>query len=588
MNKKLILCTLLYLSALASLDAQVSVTFNVDMSVKAAEQQFNPTTSSVYIRGNFNGWGLTQMFDPNVDLIYTTTLGNLTPGSIIYFKFFYDNPDTWESDPNREYIVPVGGGTFTDYFDRDSVINFPGDGNILFHVDMSVMVEIGIFDIYTDSLQVRGNFNGWNDLDPARSKMNQDPLDLNIFFLEVPFNNYPVGENQFYKYYVDLTVPGIWTDGWERPISQGGGNRDVIFEGLPFQDAGLVYYDDVDPDWVIEAGQNLLVEFRVDMTPAMDPNIQPIPFVPGTDTLFWICEQPAFARSQGWTDTEKLRVLQLTDPDGDTIYTATLAITPPTFNSFEYRYAWTNISGWTFEPLGDDSFGSRTRFIGQDAPRSFPVNPWVMPIDTWTNDLVKPDQEIDPYHSLPVELTSFTAQLNENQVSLQWQTATETNNQGFEIERRMDDNKWSRIGFVEGHGTTTEVQSYQFIDNVSNLNANIFTYRLKQIDYNGSFEYSDEVEVMNSISPDKFNLEQNFPNPFNPSTTIKFSLPNPNFVTLKILNVLGEEVAVLINKELTTGTYELEWSGSEYPSGVYFYHLKTDEFEVTKKMLLMK
>ncbi len=490
MKKILIPCALMFLSAMGIMNAQVSVTFNVDMSVQVAEQQFNPVTSNVYLRGNFNGWGLgSQMLDPNSDLIYSYTLGNLSPGSVLFFKFFYDNPNTYETIPNREYIVPIGGGSFTDYFNSDSVINLPGDGNILFHVDMSVMSEIGIFNTLSDSLQVRGNFNGWNASDPARSKMYQDPLNLNIFFLEVPFINYPVGENQQYKYFADLTIPGIWTDGWERPISQGGGNRDVIFEGLPFQDAGLVYYDDIDPEWVIEAGQNLSVEFRVDMTPAMDPNLQPIPFVPGIDTLFWLCDQPAFRRSQGWTDTEAMRVLQLTDPNGDLIYTATLVVAAPTFNSFEYRYGWTNISGWTNEPLGGDSFGSRVRFIGQNAPRSFPINPWVMPVDTWTNDLIKPDQEIDPYQSLPVELTSFTASIQSGVVSLSWTTATELNNLGFEVERKIitgeNEGEWLTIGFVEGNGTTTETKVYSYTDRVSDIEATAFKYRLKQIDFDG-------------------------------------------------------------------------------------------------------
>jgi hypothetical protein len=194
------------------MNAQVSVTFNVDMSVQVAEQQFNPTTSNVYLRGSFNGWGLSQMTDPNADFIYSYTLWNLSLGSVLFFKFFYNNPDTWEGGENREYTVPIGGGSFTDYFDRDSVINLPGNGNILFHVDMSVMAEIGIFNVLTDSLQVRGNFNGWNATDPARSIMDRDPLNPNIFFIEVPFTNYPVGENQQYKYCADLTIPGIWAD----------------------------------------------------------------------------------------------------------------------------------------------------------------------------------------------------------------------------------------------------------------------------------------------------------------------------------------------------------------------------------------
>jgi len=188
---------------------------------------------------------------------------------------------------------------------------------------------------------------------------------------------------------------------------------------------------------------------------------------------------------------------------------------------------------------------------------------------------------------IPVELTSFTAQLNNNQVLLQWETATETNNKGFEIERRLSENTWERIGFVEGHGTTTEVQSYQYVDNVYSLNSNSFAYRLKQIDYDGSYEYSNEVEVEITM-PLKYELTQNYPNPFNPSTAIKFSIPEAGSVELKVYDLIGNEVATLVNETKTPGIYEVKFRAIELSSGVYIYSLKAGNFVQTKKMILIK
>jgi len=370
-----------------------TVTFQVDMSIKAAEGTFDASTSTVYVRGSFNDWGTgNPMDDPDGDNIFEAVVADVQEGTQA-FKFFYDNPDTWESIPNREMTV-TSDVTFLDYFDRDSVITLTGDGNVLFQVDMQVMEEIGIFDPAVDSVQVRGGFNGWNDSDPVRSKMAQNPLVPSLWTLSIPFTTQPINEELAYKYYVSLANPGMWIDGWERPNSQGGGNRGVLFAGEPAQQVDDKYYDDIDPDWVIEAGTSIDVTFSVDMTPAMDPNLQAIPFDPATDTLYWISEQPSFVRSQGWEDTDQMKVLMLTDDDGDGIYTGTLTVNGPSFNSFEYRYAYVSAAdGGNFihEPAGFGDFAYRVRYCAMNGPRSF-VQPYSTPTDVWTNQEDKSDQ----------------------------------------------------------------------------------------------------------------------------------------------------------------------------------------------------
>jgi len=189
--------------------------------------------------------------------------------------------------------------------------------------------------------------------------------------------------------------------------------------------------------------------------------------------------------------------------------------------------------------------------------------------------------------TIPVELISLTAITKKGNVLLNWATATETNNSGFEVQRKLENSAWERIGFVEGHGTTTEIQNYQFIDNISDLQATSLSYRLKQIDYDGSYEYSEVVEVTN-LAPTDYALHQNFPNPYNPTTTITYSLPIKSYVELVVYNTLGESVMQLVNEEKDAGNYEVKFDATSLPSGIYFYRLQSGSFVDTKKMILLK
>lgn len=186
---------------------------------------------------------------------------------------------------------------------------------------------------------------------------------------------------------------------------------------------------------------------------------------------------------------------------------------------------------------------------------------------------------------VPVELISFAATTNGNEVILNWSTATELNNLGFEIQRSIEAEEFFTVGFVNGHGTTTEQNNYTYSD--KNLENGKYYYRLKQVDYNGSYEYSDAVEV-EWRAFNSFLLEQNFPNPFNPTTTIGFGIQNKSDVKITIINAIGEEVAVLLNEEREPGYHTVEFNAANLPSGVYFYQLKAGSFIETKKMLLLK
>ncbi len=187
--------------------------------------------------------------------------------------------------------------------------------------------------------------------------------------------------------------------------------------------------------------------------------------------------------------------------------------------------------------------------------------------------------------ALPVELTSFTAITEGKIVILAWETATEVNNYGFGIERKVNNEEWKRISFVNGHGNSNSPKEYSFVDEPSG--GREFSYRLKQIDFDGAYEFSKELKI--SFADElNFNLVQNFPNPFNPETKIKFELPKASFVKLSIYNTLGEEVGNLINEKKDAGIYSIDFNAKNLPSGVYLYRLETNGYTQTKKMLLVK
>ncbi len=190
--------------------------------------------------------------------------------------------------------------------------------------------------------------------------------------------------------------------------------------------------------------------------------------------------------------------------------------------------------------------------------------------------------------SLPVELTLFSALVEEDAVFLHWITQTEVNNYGFEIERNNSSEEienWENIGFVEGHGNSNSPKDYKFVD--KHVVSGIYAYRLKQIDIDGRYEYSEAVKIdVGSLL--EFNLSKNYPNPFNPTTIIVYYIPRLSFVTLKVFDVLGNEIGILVNEKKAIGTYEITWYAGSLPSGVYFYRLQAGDFIDTKRMVLLK
>lgn len=234
--------------------------------------------------------------------------------------------------------------------------------------------------------------------------------------------------------------------------------------------------------------------------------------------------------------------------------------------TFETGNAWARQAG-TWLPLRDSL---------SPAPTGYPQG--------------MPFKIVGSVQAVPVELTSFMATILKNNVTLLWTTATETNNMGFEVERKAGNGSYERVGFVSGNGTTTERKEYSFTD--AGLASGKYSYRLRQVDFDGTSEYSNAVEADVNI-PTEYSLGQNFPNPFNPSTSIEFALKADAKVTLRLFDALGQEVRTILSDNYATGNYKIDFNASGLNSGVYFYTIEASgvdgsKFTSTKKMILMK
>ncbi|MFZ1280731.1 MAG: T9SS type A sorting domain-containing protein, partial [Ignavibacteriaceae bacterium] len=196
---------------------------------------------------------------------------------------------------------------------------------------------------------------------------------------------------------------------------------------------------------------------------------------------------------------------------------------------------------------------------------------------------------------IPVELTSFAASVGtDNQISVVWSTATELNNSGFNLERKLD-SEWQKVAFIEGKGTTTEKTEYSFVDKFKYESfQGTIQYRLKQIDFDGTSSYSKVASVEVDFTPKEYTLFQNYPNPFNPSTTIKFALPFDSNVRIAVYNLIGEQVEVIFDQVKEVGYHNISWNASSLASGVYIYTIEAksldglQKFNSVKKMMLVK
>lgn len=252
-----------------------------------------------------------------------------------------------------------------------------------------------------------------------------------------------------------------------------------------------------------------------------------------------------------------------------------------------------------FGELGVDGTGTVWEYLdgwaksknGRQISATFNPDDWIysginMLEGGLTNDECTVPLPIGGSGVLPVEISTFSASVSANAVELSWNTATETNNYGFDVERSYDNSKWTKVDFVKGAGNSNSAKSYSYSDKGFEKSSSLF-YRLKQVDLNGTFKYSAVIEV-SVAAPASFELTQNYPNPFNPSTVINFTMPKDEFVNLSIYNVLGEKVEELLNGVVKAGTQQVKFNAQRLNSGIYFASFKSNSFAKTIKMMLVK
>jgi hypothetical protein len=458
----------------------VDITFNVDMGVQASKGQFN-IGDPVKIAGNFNGWnnGADVLTDADADTIYTITK-TFNVGDTLLYKFI-KGADGWENDPNRQYIVPASNSTITVYFNDDTQYAVPTTIDVTFSCNMEYEIVSGRFNPATDTLSVRGNFNGWG----SSNLLFQSISDPNIYEGTFPILTYE-GYEFLYKY----AYFGGGNTTWENdPNKSYVVTADDITLGSAFIERT---FNNANPSTI--TNYPVTIKFTVNMTGAISSiTLQPFPSI--DDVRLCGANAPLKWPAGGWPNADSTKTIKLYDNG-------------------------TN---------GDVTSGD----------------------NIWSRDVTFPQ-----YSPLTIQY----------KYGANWGLAS--NEGGNDNENGVGADHFINL-------TPTMISA-----TVENVFGTMGTHTLVNV--------VTDVEDLNSGIPTVYDLGQNYPNPFNPSTIIRFSIPEAGFVTLKVFNLLGEEVATLLNAEKTAGNYEATFDASNLSSGIYFYKLESQNFTSTKKMLLLK
>jgi len=279
--------------------------------------------------------------------------------------------------------------------------------------------------------------------------------------------------------------------------------------------------------------------------------------------------------NRSWVRTAPIIDAPQTGEDGDTA----VVIGDDQWHLYQWNLGLDGQPYWKGWATGNDTIS--------DDPTPTYDGIWFFAPDGSDTTVIYLDQVTwNPDGELPVELVSFNASVDKNTINLRWITSTELNNSGFEVERRTANSSYKKIAFVQGKGTTTQSNGYTYSDVVNQTG--IYIYRLKQVDLDGTFEYSNEIMVNVIALPGQYALAQNYPNPFNPTTSIEYVIPQAGFVNLSVFNLLGERVAELVNEIMESGNHTIVFDASRLSSGTYIYTLSVNGNVVTKKITLIK
>jgi len=568
-----------------------NVTFNVDMRVKSAKGLFSPADDSLVVRGSFNGWSgnADLLTDPDGDTIYTITKNYFVAGDTAEYKFVIlkDAQDIWESIANRTIVFQQGDNTYNFYFDNDSVIT--AQAQVTFNVNMRVAILKGKFVPSTDLLVIRGNFNGWSGNADQLSDTDGD----SVYSITKTFN---IGDNLEFKFVISRSG----TDFWEDQIS----NRTYTVQaGTNVYNGGYFNNDSVYVPQV-----PLSVTFSVNM------ELERLSgrFNPATDTV------SVNGTFNGWTPKSWILTPNSLNPD---FYEGTWTINAGVGESIEFKF-WYTPNNWESRPnrvytFTQDDINAGSVFISgafNDASLATVLNqPCTIKFTVNTNGAVS----IVNGQPFPVVNTVHIAG---SALPLQWPSGGWPNSDSTVVIRLYDDGTHGdvtagdkifsrditfpqytvlRVEYKYGINWGDAVNNGGGNDNEAGfaqnhiLNMTRYMTGATTVDTFGRMgnSYLTNITGVNEqvSKPTTYSLSQNYPNPFNPSTRIKFTLPEMTKVTLKVYNVLGQEVATILeNKELQAGYYDYEFNAAGLTSGTYIYRIVAGNFVQTKKMVLIK
>jgi hypothetical protein len=569
-----------------------NVTFNVNMKVKTAKGLFNPAEDSLVVRGTFNNWSgnADLLTDPDGDTVYTITKNYLPAGETTEFKFVIlkDNQDIWESISNRSLVFPEGTASYNFYFDNDSVIT--AQAQVTFNVNMRVKILKGEFTPSSDLLVIRGNFNGWSGLADQLSDTDGD----SIYSITKTFN---VGDNLEFKFVIHRSG----TDFWEDRIP----NRTYTVQpGTNIYNGGYFNNDSI-----------YVPRVPIQFTFSCNMELERLSgrFNPATDTV------SVNGTFNGWASKQWILQPNALNPD---LYEGTWTINAGVGESIEFKF-WYTPNNWESRPnrvytfTQDDINAGSVFYSGafNDASLATVLNqPATIKFTVYTQGAVS------VVNGQPFPVVN-TVHIAGSALPLQWPSGGWPNSDSVRMIRLYDDGTngdlvagdkiFSRdITFPQYTVLRVEYKySINFGDAVNNgggndneagfaqnhiLNMTRFMTGATTVDTFGRMgdSYLTNITGVNDqvvTKPTTYSLSQNYPNPFNPTTTINFALPKESNVTLKVYNMIGQEVMTLIsNERMNSGYHSVKVDGSKLTSGVYIYKLTAGDFVATKKMVLLK
>jgi len=428
------------------------------------------------------------------------------------YKYYIVEPSGWEDLPsggNRSFTIPASDSTlqWVYYSDSAPAGELPVTANVIFAVDTTPLEQVGLFSVADgDTLQVRGDFNGWDADNPDDSELFRVPGE-NLYENLIPLTALS-GSTFNYKFFIEYNDERFREkfgvdppNGWEEPISTTGSNRRFEFTGdaNADQDLGIQFFNDIQEGNIIPEGTpEIAVTFSVNMASAVDNASDP--FVPGTDSVYVDLRGDAlwaFTQDNVDSDENAIQSLYLMDDDGDMVYTGTLAMTTPTYSGLQYKYGYGTQQDGYFDETGggfSDIGRRRTRYVAANTDGSWPA------------EFAFPQEDFIAEGLLPFE---------QNPVSV-------------------------------------------------------------------------NVELTDAELPSNIALSQNYPNPFNPVTTFEYTIDRTMDVSVRIFDVMGREVAVLVDGVQQASSYRVNFDASDLASGVYLYRLETPAQTVTRQMTLLK